>query len=82
MALDSELNVLSEAKDVAFQLRSDLFSQCSGFAGPAQFGDMQDTFQYWKNLAKRNQSHKKNGELFEGQLFPFYVNRPPGFPVI
>lgn len=38
MALDSELNVLSEAKDVAFQLRSELFSQCSGMADRHSLG--------------------------------------------
>jgi phosphatidylserine/phosphatidylglycerophosphate/cardiolipin synthase-like enzyme len=38
MALDSELNVLSEAKDVAYQLRTELFAQCTGQSGPAQFG--------------------------------------------
>lgn len=82
MALDSELNVLSEAKDVAFQLRSDLFGQCTGNVGPVHFGDMQDTFQYWKKLTKRNDQHKKSGERLESQLLSFHVDRKPGSPVI
>jgi phosphatidylserine/phosphatidylglycerophosphate/cardiolipin synthase-like enzyme len=54
MAMDSELNVLSEAKDVAFQLRSDLFSQCAGDVGPVQFGDMTETFKQWGKMAFSN----------------------------
>lgn len=82
MALDSELNVLSEAKDVAFQLRSELFSQCSGMAGPAQFGDMADTFQKWRESASINANSKKSGIQLTSQLLPFYVDRKPGIPVV
>lgn len=82
MALDSELNVLSEAKDVAFELRSKLFSQCSGMAGPAQFKDMADTFDKWRKTASKNANHKREGTQLEGQLLPFYVDRKPGMPVV
>lgn len=82
MALDSELNVLSEAKDVAFQLRSDLFSQCSGMVGPTQFGDMTDTFQKWEESASTNAKNKAARDRLTSQLLPFYVDRKPGMPVI
>lgn len=82
MALDSELNILSDAKDVAFKLRSDLFSQCSGLAGAAQFGDMKDTFEKSQALASQNKILKKFGIQLTGQLLPFYVDRKPGSPVI
>ena len=82
MALDSELNVLSEAKDVAFQLRCDLFSQCSGMAGPAQFGDMKNTFEKWLASASKNVELKGKGAQLESQLLPFYVDRKPGIPVV
>lgn len=82
MALDSELNVLSEAKDVAFQLRSDLFRQCSGAVGPAQFGDMKNTFVDWETLAKKNSNSMMAGGKLVGQLSLFKVDRKPGSPVI
>lgn len=82
MALDSELNVLSEAKDVAYQLRADLFWQCSGKTGPAQFGDMKDDFDDWIFAAAENASHMKRGKPLKSQLLPFYVDRKPGQPVI
>ena len=82
MALDSELNVLSEAQDVAFKLRCDLFSQCSGMAGPAQFGNMAATFEKWLGTAARNAKNKGVGNQLTSQLLPFHVDRKPGDPVI
>ncbi|MYN01753.1 phospholipase [Pseudoduganella sp. DS3] len=82
MALDSELNVLSEAQDVAYQLRVDLFSQCSGQPGPKRFGDMKSTIRKWKDLALDNSRLKAKGKHLESQLLPFHVNRKPGSPVI
>ncbi|WP_300755128.1 phospholipase D-like domain-containing protein, partial [Janthinobacterium sp.] len=82
MSVDSELNVLSEAKEVAFQLRRDLFRQCSGMAGPEQFGDMENTFQEWGKSAFTNAQNKKAGAQLTSQLFPFYVDRKPGWPVV
>lgn len=82
MALDSELNVLSEAQDVAFKLRCDLFSQCSGMAGPAQFGDMAVTFKEWRDSATANADFKTLKTKLGSQLLPFYVDRQPGSPVI
>jgi len=82
MAFDSELNVLSEAKDVAYQLRVDLFSQCAHDAGPQQFGDMESTFKIWEIKASQNLSGKKSGGKLTGQLLPFFVDRKPGMPVV
>jgi len=53
MALDSELNVLSDAFDVACQLRADLFRQCTQDPGPKQFGDMTKTFKNGKYCRPR-----------------------------
>jgi phosphatidylserine/phosphatidylglycerophosphate/cardiolipin synthase-like enzyme len=82
MALDSELNVLSEAKDVAFKLRCDLFSQCTGDAGPPPFGDMFNSFVHWQTLQIDNARSKLAGTALLGQLLPFHVDRKPGIPVI
>jgi phosphatidylserine/phosphatidylglycerophosphate/cardiolipin synthase-like enzyme len=82
MALDSELNVLSDALDVAFKLRRDLFSQCTENAGPAQFADIRDTFSDWQLLAKKNLERMGNGEQLKGQLLPFHVDRKPGLPCV
>ncbi|OEZ99927.1 phosphatidylserine/phosphatidylglycerophosphate/cardiolipin synthase family protein [Duganella sp. HH101] len=82
MALDSELNVLSEAKDVAYQLRVDLFSQCVPEAGPQQFGDMENTFKQWEKFSSQNLKNKAAGIKLVGQLLPFHVDRKPGMPVV
>lgn len=82
MAIDSELNILSNAQDVAFHLRSDLFSQCTGESGPAQFADMKETFDDWGKFMTQNAKLKKNIEPLQSQLLPFYVNRPYGSPVV
>lgn len=82
MALDSELNVLSEAKEVAYELRTNLFMQCSGQSGPGQFGDMADTFSWWIEVASKNLNSKNFGESLLEELLPFHVDRKPGLPVI
>lgn len=82
MALDSELNVLSEAKDVAYQLRTDLFSQCTGEIGPVQFGDMAETFKQWEKIASSNVAFMTLETRLQSQLLPFYVDRKPGAPVL
>jgi hypothetical protein len=80
--VDSELNVLSQAQDVAFQLRSDLFRQCTGDKGPAQFANMAETFKQWKDMASSNSWLKASGTKLTSQLLPFYVDRKPGAPVV
>ena len=83
MALDSELNVLSEATDVAYALRMELFSQCNGGdSGPIQFGDMESTFRSWTARAKLNLKNRESGKRLISQLLPFYVDRKPGEPVM
>lgn len=82
MAMDSELNVLSQAQDVAFKLREDLFKQCTGDKGPAQFADMGATLKQWENRASTNLELKKSGIKLDSQLLPFYVDREPGSPLI
>ncbi len=82
MALDSELNVLSQAMDVAYDLRTALFNQCTGAPGPRQFGDMKAHFNEWTKLAKQNLSSIENGLALKGQLVQFHVEREPGSPII
>lgn len=82
MAMDSELYVLSEAQDVAYQLRADLFKQCSGESGPAQFGNMGGTFKDWVDAGSENRGLRGGGKPLKSELFPFYVDRVPGAPVI
>ncbi len=82
MAMDSELNVLSQAHEVAFQLRCDLFGQCTGELGPAQFADMGRTFRHWQTLTFKNRGKMGDGEQLKGHLLPFHVDRKPGAPVV
>jgi hypothetical protein len=82
MALDSELNVLSQAQDVAYQLREDLFSQCTGNGGPVQFANMEETFKQWQEMASSNSDLKTSGMKLASQLLPFNVDRKPGSPVV
>lgn len=82
MALDSELNLLSQAMDVAFDLRKKLFHQCTNNMGPAQFGDMGGTFKKWLELMQDNTNAMANGWPLKGQIATFHVDRKPGPPVI
>jgi len=82
MALDSELNLLSQAMDVAFDLRKKLFKQCTKEEGPAQFGDMGETFKKWLGLMQDNTKAMANGLPLSGQIATFHVDRQPGPPVI
>jgi phosphatidylserine/phosphatidylglycerophosphate/cardiolipin synthase-like enzyme len=82
MALDSELNILSEARDLAYQLRTELFAQCASEPGPPQFCDMLQTFGNWKDCSQNNVLAMRKGEPLQGQLMPFKVQRKPGYPVV
>jgi phosphatidylserine/phosphatidylglycerophosphate/cardiolipin synthase-like enzyme len=82
MALDSELNVLSQAMDVALELRRKLFMQCAGDEGPAQFADMKETFNDWIKLMEKNSKAMAKKTPLSGQIVTFHVNRKPGLPVI
>ena len=82
MAIDSELNILSQAKDVSYKLRCDLFLQCSGDPGPTQFGDMEDTFDKWQKRMAANAEAMKSNEPLLSQIVAFHVNRKPGAPLI
>jgi len=82
MALDSELNLLSQAMDVAFDLRKKLFAQCTGTEGPEQFADMKATFDRWLFLMQSNANAIKTGLPLQGQVATFHVERQPGAPVI
>jgi phosphatidylserine/phosphatidylglycerophosphate/cardiolipin synthase-like enzyme len=82
MAIDGELNILSQAKDVAYDLRCELFTQCFGEAGPKQFEDMKETFNRWKKRMSDNaRAIQSNGPL-DGQIVAFHVDRKPGAPLI
>ena len=82
MAIDSELNVLSQAKDVAYKLRCDLFTQCYGDPGPGQFGNMEDTFNDWQERMAKNAQAIRSNDPLKGQIVAFHVDRKPGAPLI
>jgi phosphatidylserine/phosphatidylglycerophosphate/cardiolipin synthase-like enzyme len=85
MALDSELNLLSQAAAVAFDLRTRLFKQCTGDPGPEQFADMTKTFESWLQIMEKNSakmSSRENRDPLSGQIANFFVKREPGLPVI
>lgn len=82
MALDSELNILSQSKDVAYELRTELFKQSTTDEGPAQFGDMQETFEKWKRQAQKNFDNMGAKQKLNGQLLTFHVERVPGSPLL
>jgi phosphatidylserine/phosphatidylglycerophosphate/cardiolipin synthase-like enzyme len=82
MAIDSELNILSQAKDVAYKLRCDLFNQCFGAPGPGQFDDMKKTFNQWRERMAENAGVIKSNEPLDGQIVAFHVDRKPGAPLI
>lgn len=82
MALDSELNVLSDAFDVAYKLRADLFHQCTKLPGPLAFADMEDAFLQWTQMANQNKKLMSSGWTLTNQLLPFNVDREPGSPVV
>ncbi|MFD2364908.1 phospholipase D-like domain-containing protein [Pseudoduganella sp. GCM10020061] len=82
MAIDSELNILSQAKEVAYKLRCDLFTQCAGDPGPGQFEDMQNIFKDWNDRMTENAQAMKSNEPLLGQIVAFQVDRKPGAPLI
>lgn len=54
--------MVSKAKGVAVELRTDLFRQRSGMTGPEQFGNMAETLMDWKALALKSPEEKQAGE--------------------
>ncbi|QGZ43185.1 phospholipase [Pseudoduganella flava] len=82
MAIDSELNLLSNAQDVAFAVRGELFNQCSTTTGPAQYGDMKKTLEAWAQQMSRNFESRSMGAALGSQIMTFYVDRKPGSPVV
>jgi phosphatidylserine/phosphatidylglycerophosphate/cardiolipin synthase-like enzyme len=82
MAIDSELNLVSDAQEVAYKLRCDLFRQCSANEGPAEHGDMGAALKAWVQHMSRNFESRAIGEALYSQLMPFHVDRKPGSPVV
>jgi hypothetical protein len=67
---------------VAFDLRKRLFDQCTNNVGPAQFGDMEETFKQWLELMRDNTDAMAKRWPLTGQIATFNVDRQPGPPVI
>jgi phosphatidylserine/phosphatidylglycerophosphate/cardiolipin synthase-like enzyme len=82
MAMDSELNILSNALDVAYQLRTELFQRCTGSPGPGQFQDMDETFKEWRDIASDNYVRKSSILPLTSELCRFNVQRRPGSRII
>jgi phosphatidylserine/phosphatidylglycerophosphate/cardiolipin synthase-like enzyme len=82
MAMDSELNLISQAADVAYELRKELFDQCLKVKGNSPYKDMGDVYRVWSQEMNSNLSRKESGEKLRGSLVAFSVNRKPSDPVI
>lgn len=82
MAFDSELNVLSDAHDVAYSLRNELFLHATGDPGPGKYADMTKTLLQWTHMGRKNLMNKTMGRALEGQLVSFYVDREPGTSIV
>lgn len=82
MAMDSELNLVSQASDVAYELRVKLFDQCLKVNGNSPYKDMKDVYRVWMQEMRNNLSRKEVGEKLLGSLVSFYVDRKPADPVI
>lgn len=82
MALDSELNLLSNAADVAYDLRTKLFNQCLGLSGPSMYGNMEEIFRDWQDSQKDNLDLANTGKKLSSHLLSFYVDRKPGSSLI
>ncbi|MCG2586832.1 hypothetical protein [Massilia sp. TS11] len=84
MAMEGELNVLSEAKDVAYELRRVLFHQCTGKDSPPQFEDLGEFFAQWCKKMKENRLRMIGDapSAFNGKVVSFTVRAEPGSPDI
>lgn len=82
MAMDSELNIVSQAADVAYDLRRKLFDQCCSVTQGGPYRDMKETYKVWMREMDRNCARMKNGKELVGALVSFHVDRQPSNPVI
>ena len=82
MAFDSELNIMSDACDIAYSLRCELFKSATGAPGPQKFADVSTTCERWLLHARANLAKKASLKRLDGQLLPYRVNRKPGTPVV
>ncbi|WP_460885433.1 phospholipase D-like domain-containing protein [Pseudoduganella ginsengisoli] len=82
MAMDSELNLISQAADVAYDLRRKLFDQCLKVTSNAPYVGMRETYGEWMSEMKRNFSRMRAGGKLVGGLVSFYVDRKPADPVV
>jgi phosphatidylserine/phosphatidylglycerophosphate/cardiolipin synthase-like enzyme len=82
MAMDSELNLISQAADVAYDLRRRLFDQCLIVEGNSPRLNLRETYEEWMSEMRRNHSRMRAGGKLVGSLVSFYVDRKPADPVI
>ena len=77
MTVDSELNLLCDDEEVAYQFRTTLFKRYSGgkFEQPEKHKLMDQYFQKFKWLAGRNQEMVASNDVITGHAVPFSDER-------
>ena len=77
MTVDSELNLLCDDEEVAYQFRKTLFDRYSGrkFGQPEKHKIMDEYFEMFKELTQENQDRMKNNKMVTGYVVPFSDGR-------
>ncbi|MDO1510108.1 MULTISPECIES: phospholipase D-like domain-containing protein [unclassified Neisseria] len=77
MAVDSELNILSDDDATAVHFRRTLLQRYSGgeIPQPKQYGDMKEFFQRFQEVALKNQHKMKEQKRITGHAVPFADER-------
>jgi len=77
MTVDSELNLLCDDEEIAYQFRTTLFKRYSGgkFEQPEKHKLMDQYFQKFKWLAGRNQEMVASNDVITGHAVPFSDER-------
>ncbi len=80
MAVDSELNLISDASTVTAQWRKYVWQQHTGL-GARELEAVEDAFDDWDQLMKKNDNHVMNNEALEPNSFvvSFFDDREPSY---
>lgn len=74
MTVDSELNLLCDDEEVAYQFRKTLFDRYSGreFEQPEKYKMTEEYFLAFKDLIERNQEQMRSNKMIIGHAVPFF----------
>lgn len=77
MTVDSELNLLCDDEEVAYQFRKTLFDRYSGrvFRQPEKYDNMDEYFKDFKNLTIINKERASENVMIDGYAVPFSDGR-------